>query len=94
MARTDLSLAELIEYRPGVAEPSDFDTFWADTLGTTAGIDLAVSLVPVRTPNRIVEIIDVSFAGFGPSHPGLDDSDTGAGRAAAGRRGVPRLRRP
>ncbi len=42
MARTDLSLAELVEYRPAAAEPSDFDTFWADTLETTAGIDLAV----------------------------------------------------
>jgi cephalosporin-C deacetylase len=65
MTRTDLSLAELVDYRPAVAEPSDFDTFWADTLGTTAGIDLAVSLVPVTTPYRTVEIFDASFAGFG-----------------------------
>src|SRR4029453_11010466 len=50
MARTDLSLAELVEYRPAVAEPSDFDTFWADMLETTAGIDLAVSLAPITTP--------------------------------------------
>jgi hypothetical protein len=50
MARTDLSLAERVEYRPAVAEPSDFDTFWADTLETTAGIDLAVSSPPSRPP--------------------------------------------
>jgi cephalosporin-C deacetylase len=65
MARTDLPLAELVEYRPTVAESSDFDTFWNDTLETTVGVDLAVSLIPFATPYRTVEIYDASFGGFG-----------------------------
>ena len=32
MARADLSPEELAIYRPTVAEPEDFDAFWADTL--------------------------------------------------------------
>ena len=36
MARTDLSYEELIDYRPAVAEPADFDTFWNDTIAENA----------------------------------------------------------
>jgi cephalosporin-C deacetylase len=32
MPFTDLTPDELHDYRPEVAEPDDFDRFWADTL--------------------------------------------------------------
>jgi cephalosporin-C deacetylase len=64
VARTDLSLEELIEYRPAVAEPADFDDFWRDTVQLTRSFDLDVRLEPVSTPYRTVEIWDVSFRGF------------------------------
>lgn len=64
MARSDLSLEELRTYRPPVAEPGDFDSFWADTLAEARGHDLAVRAAPVETPFAAVELHDVSFAGF------------------------------
>lgn len=65
MARTDLPPAELADYRPAVAEPSDFDAFWVDTLGKAAGIDVDLRLERVPTPYHTVEVYDASFAGFG-----------------------------
>lgn len=65
MPRTDLPLHELVDYRPDVAEPADFDAFWARTLAETAAFDLSLTSTPVPTVYRSVEIRDVSFAGFG-----------------------------
>lgn len=65
MATTDLSAPELADYRPAVAEPSDFDSFWADTLNVTAALDIDLQLTATSTPYRTVEIYDASFAGFG-----------------------------
>ena len=65
MARTDLTPAELAEYRPEVAEPADFDDFWGRTLAEAREHDLDLRLSPVRTPYRTVEVQDVTFAGFG-----------------------------
>lgn len=67
MARFDLSPAELRGYRPEVPEPDDFDAFWKATLA-----DHCPSEAPVftREPSRLrlVEVWDVSFAGF-DGHP-------------------------
>ena len=63
MARTDLPLEELIEYRPAVAEPVDFDAFWSETILQTRSFDLDVRLEPVNTPYRTVES-GTSFRGF------------------------------
>ena len=41
MPRFDLTSAELHEYRPDVAEPADFDAFWASTLAEHLPADLA-----------------------------------------------------
>ena len=65
MARTDLSYEELIDYRPTVAEPADFDAFWNETIAETRAFDLDMRLRPVDTPYRTVEIFDASFAGYG-----------------------------
>jgi cephalosporin-C deacetylase len=64
MARTDLSYEELVDYRPAVAEPADFDTFWNDTIAETHAIDLDLQLRAVDTPYRTVEIYDASFGGY------------------------------
>ena len=64
MARTDLSYEELIDYRPAVAEPADFDTFWNDTIAEARAVDLDMQLRPVDTPYRTVEIHDASFGGY------------------------------
>jgi cephalosporin-C deacetylase len=65
VARTDLPLAELVDYRPEVAEPADFDEFWRHTLAETDTYPLEVRLSPADTPYRTVDIFDLSFAGFG-----------------------------
>jgi cephalosporin-C deacetylase len=64
VARTDLALEELINYRPTVVEPVDFDAFWSETIQETRSFDLDVRLEPVSTPYRTVEIRDASFRGF------------------------------
>lgn len=64
----DLPLAELESYRPDVAEPEDFDEFWARTLTEARGHDLALQVEPVDAALRHVEVHDVTFAGFG-GHP-------------------------
>ena len=68
MPRFDLSPAELRTYRPEVAEPADFDDFWAATLRDHTPSDGAPVLV--RHPSRLsqVEVWDVTFAGF-DGHP-------------------------
>ena len=71
MARTDLSYEEFIDYRPAVAEPADFDTFWNDTIAEARAFDLDMQLRPVETPYRTVEIHDASFGGDGLSHQRL-----------------------
>jgi cephalosporin-C deacetylase len=42
VARTDLTIEELIDYRPTVAEPADFDDFWDETLSEARAVDLDV----------------------------------------------------
>ncbi|MGO2541337.1 MAG: acetylxylan esterase [Specibacter sp.] len=65
MPRTDLPLHELVNYRPAVAAPADFDAFWAGTLAETAAFDLALTSTPVSTVYSTIAVWDVSFAGFG-----------------------------
>ncbi|MGC0250242.1 acetylxylan esterase [Pseudactinotalea sp. Z1748] len=64
----DLPLTELRQYRPAVAEPDDFDDFWAQTLAQARGHALEVRHQAVRTGLRHVQVRDVTFAGFG-GHP-------------------------
>lgn len=64
----DMPLPDLQTYNPEVAEPADFDDFWAGTLAEARGHDLALAVERVETPLRHVEVYDVTFAGFG-GHP-------------------------
>lgn len=61
----DLPLEELRRYRPDVAEPDDFDAFWAEQLAAARDHDLAVGSRPVDAGLHTVEVADVSFAGYG-----------------------------
>ena len=65
MAFIDLPLAELIEYRPEVAEPADFDAFWSLTLTEAREFDLDVQVTRVDSGLAVVDTYDVSFAGYG-----------------------------
>lgn len=61
----DLPLEELRSYRPDVAQPDDFDEFWARTLAEARQHPLGLVVEPVETALRLVEVHDVTFAGFG-----------------------------
>ena len=65
MAFIDLPLAELTEYRPEVAEPTDFDAFWSLTLTEAREFDLDVQVTRVDSGLAVVDTYDVSFAGYG-----------------------------
>jgi cephalosporin-C deacetylase len=64
MALFDLPLEQLRRYAPEVAEPADFDAFWADTLWAARQTPVLVRVQPYPTPLRLVETWDVTFAGF------------------------------
>jgi len=65
VARADLTLDELVSYRPDVGRPDDFDAFWSRTLDEARTHDLDVRAEDVDTPYRTVAVQDVSFSGFG-----------------------------
>ncbi len=67
MPRFDLSPAELRAYRPDVAEPDDFDEFWAMTLAEHRP-DTAPVITPASGRLKLVDAFDVTFAGY-DGHP-------------------------
>lgn len=64
MARFDLSLDELRSYLPTVREPADFDQFWSETLAQARRADWTVVRQSVGSPLRLVEVEDLTFAGY------------------------------
>ena len=65
MAIFDLPLPELERYLPEVDEPADFDAFWDSTLDEARGFDFSPQVTPVETGLSLVDVFDVTFAGFG-----------------------------
>lgn len=65
VALFDLSLAELREYRPKLAQPDDFDDFWARSIAETRAFDLAATFTPVDNKLALIDTYDVTYAGFG-----------------------------
>lgn len=65
MAFFDMDLDQLRSYRPDVREPDDFEDFWRRTLDEASSIDLDVRVSDVDTPQRLVHVQDVTFAGYG-----------------------------
>lgn len=68
MAIFDLPLSELEQYLPEVDEPGDFDDFWRSTLAEARTHDLELEVTPVDAGLSVVDVFDVTFAGFG-GHP-------------------------
>jgi cephalosporin-C deacetylase len=68
MVLTDLPEPELRAYRSSQTDPPDFDTFWASTLAETRAFPLEVSVTPVDSGLRTVDVFDVTFPGYG-GHP-------------------------
>lgn len=64
MPRFDLPVDELRTYRPDVAEPADFDDFWADTLAASRAVAEPPRLTRVDSPLRLVDVVDVEFSGY------------------------------
>lgn len=62
--RFDRPFAELREYRPEVAEPADFDEFWASTLAESRRRSQSPTLIRLASPLTSVEVYDVTFSGF------------------------------
>jgi cephalosporin-C deacetylase len=60
----DLPLAELREYRPDVAEPPDFEAFWAREVAAARDRDGEPEFAPVATPLRHADVFDVTFPGY------------------------------
>ena len=65
MAVFDFPLDELKTYRPQREEPADFDVFWEQTLAETRRKPLEARFEPVDCGLRLVEVIDVTFNGYG-----------------------------
>ncbi len=59
----DLPLEQLREYRPAVAEPDDFDAFWAGQMAENPVQPAEFRLVP--TASTFADVFDVTFTGAG-----------------------------
>lgn len=64
MAHFDLPVEELERYRPDVREPQDFDAFWENSLSQARQHAPIIDRVPAAVPLALVDIEDVTFAGF------------------------------
>lgn len=65
MPRFDLPPSDLERYSPVIREPEDFDAFWTSTIEDARRHDADPRTVRVDTPLTLVEVFDVTFAGFG-----------------------------
>lgn len=64
MQRCDMTIDELHSYRPELAEPADFDTFWRETLLAARATSWEPELHAVETPLRSVDVFDMRFPGY------------------------------
>jgi len=65
MAQFDMDLDQLQAYRPTVAEPDDFDSFWTSTLSQARQHDLDPTFVKIDTGTPVFDTYDLTFSGFG-----------------------------
>jgi cephalosporin-C deacetylase len=61
----DLPLEELREYRPKVAEPADFDDFWARQVSMARAVEGAPVCTPIASSITHSDVFDVTFPGHG-----------------------------
>lgn len=64
MSRFDLPLDELHRFRPDVAEPDDFDSFWRATLAQARAVGGDLSLRDADVPLRAIRAAELVFPGF------------------------------
>ncbi len=62
---TDISEPQLWEHISSLAEPDDFDAFWADTIAEARRHDDPPTLTPVDAQLTTIDVYDVTFPGFG-----------------------------
>nr|WP_275690036.1 acetylxylan esterase [Diaminobutyricibacter tongyongensis] len=60
-----MNLDDLVDFRPTVAEPGDFDAFWTRTLDESRRLASAPTLTPAPTPITELIVDDLRFGGFG-----------------------------
>lgn len=65
MAHFDLPLDDPWSFKPDLAVPADFDSFWTQTLEALRSHPVDVRRERVETAMRTVEAYDVSFACWG-----------------------------
>lgn len=65
MARVDMPLDAMREYRPQVLEPENFDKFWRVTIAESRAAGGDVTIRRVDTPMPVLDSCDVAFPGFG-----------------------------
>lgn len=65
MAFFDLPREELIDYKPRIDEPDDFDRFWSDTIEETRRHPLDPLFEKIEAGMVQVETYDLSFSGYG-----------------------------
>jgi cephalosporin-C deacetylase len=61
----DLDIDLLQTYLPARREPTDFDVFWRSSVEGAQRWPLGVVFEPTATPLRNVDVLDVTFNGFG-----------------------------
>jgi cephalosporin-C deacetylase len=61
---TDLTLPELIGFRPDVEEPADFDRFWQQTIAEARLEPPELVATPAAGPVSQLLVEDVTFSGF------------------------------
>lgn len=64
----DLPLEQLKSYKPEREEPSDFDSFWHETLLEARQLPLSAQFQKTGFGLKLVDTFDVTFNGFG-GHP-------------------------
>jgi cephalosporin-C deacetylase len=61
----DFSRDELLKYLPAREEPTDFDSFWRETLAEVRQHPLAARFEPLDCGLRTIDVFDVTFNGYG-----------------------------
>lgn len=64
MPSIDFPLAKLVDYRPALTAPDDFDDFWRETLAECRRDDLAPVVEPLEYPLAGVRAHRLSYAGY------------------------------
>ena len=65
MSFFDLPIEELVDYKPKIQEPDDFDSFWQDTLREARQYPLNARFEAFDAGLKLMDVFDATFAGFG-----------------------------